>query len=36
MSLDTIKQALPAYAKDIKLNLSSVVDDEALDRKSVV
>ncbi|MGH6620197.1 MAG: carboxymuconolactone decarboxylase family protein [Alphaproteobacteria bacterium] len=30
MSLDTIKQALPPYAKDIKLNLSSVVDDEAL------
>lgn len=30
MSLDTIKQALPAYAKDIKLNLSSVVDDETL------
>jgi len=30
MSLDTVKQALPAYAKDIKLNLSNVIDDQAL------
>jgi alkyl hydroperoxide reductase subunit D len=30
MSLDSIKQALPAYAKDLKLNLSSVLNDPAL------
>jgi alkyl hydroperoxide reductase subunit D len=30
MSLETVKQAMPAYAKDIKLNLSNVIDDQAL------
>lgn len=30
MTLDVIKQALPDYAKDIKLNLSNVMDDETL------
>ena len=30
MSLDTIRQAIPAHAKDIKLNLSAVMEDEAL------
>jgi len=30
MTLETIKQALPDYAKDIKLNLSSVMGDEVL------
>ncbi len=30
MSLDAIRQALPAHAKDIKLNLSNVIDDATL------
>jgi alkyl hydroperoxide reductase subunit D len=30
MSLDAIRQALPAHAKDIKLNLSNVVEDGVL------
>jgi len=30
MSIDTIKQAIPDYAKDIKLNLSSLANDETL------
>lgn len=30
MSLDTIKNAIPDYAKDIKLNLSSLAGDETL------
>ena len=30
MSIDTIKQSIPAYAKDIKLNLSSLANDETL------
>ena len=30
MSIDKLKQALPDYAKDIKLNLSSLVNDETL------
>jgi alkyl hydroperoxide reductase subunit D len=30
MSLDSIKQAMPAYSKDIKLNLSNVIDDTTL------
>ena len=30
MSVDNIKDALPDYAKDIKLNLSSLVTDETL------
>ncbi len=28
MSLETIRQAMPAYAKDIKLNLSKVMSEE--------
>lgn len=30
MSMDTIKNALPEYARDLKLNLSSLARDEAL------
>lgn len=30
MSIDTIKDAIPGYAKDIKLNLSSLAYDESL------
>ena len=30
MSLDTIKNAMPDYAKDIKLNISSLVNEETL------
>jgi len=30
MTLEAVKQALPDYAKDIKLNLSNVMADEAL------
>lgn len=30
MSIDTIKNAIPDYAKDIKLNLSSIVNEEVL------
>lgn len=33
MSLDVIKNALPDYAKDIKLNLSSLVNEETLDQQ---
>ena len=31
MSIEVIKNALPDYAKDIKLNLSSLVNEETLD-----
>lgn len=31
MSIDVIKNALPDYAKDIKLNLSGLVNEETLD-----
>lgn len=30
MSIDTIKNAIPEYAKDIKLNLSSLVNEDTL------
>ncbi|MCD8563197.1 MAG: carboxymuconolactone decarboxylase family protein [Alphaproteobacteria bacterium] len=30
MSIDTLKNALPEYAKDVKLNLSSLAGDETL------
>jgi lipoyl-dependent peroxiredoxin subunit D len=30
MSIDTLKNAIPEYAKDIKLNLSSLVNEETL------
>ena len=30
MTIDNIKDAMPAYAKDIKLNLSSLANDETL------
>ena len=30
MSIDTIKNQIPEYAKDIKLNLSSLVNEETL------
>lgn len=30
MSIDALKSQIPAYAKDIKLNLSSLVNDETL------
>lgn len=30
MSIDTLKSALPDYAKDLKLNLSSLVDEPSL------
>lgn len=30
MSIDTLKSQIPAYAKDIKLNLSSMANDETL------
>lgn len=30
MTIDTIKNALPEYAKDIKLNISSLVNEESL------
>lgn len=30
MSIENIKEAMPSYAKDIKLNLSSLVNDETL------
>ncbi len=30
MSLETLKSQIPAYAKDIKLNLSSIANDETL------
>ena len=30
MSIDNIKSAMPAYAKDIKLNISSLANDETL------
>ncbi|MCP1335336.1 carboxymuconolactone decarboxylase family protein [Futiania mangrovi] len=30
MSIETLKSALPDYAKDIKLNLSSIANDESL------
>lgn len=30
MTIDTLKSAIPAYAKDLKLNLSSLAADESL------
>ena len=30
MSMETLKQSLPDYAKDIKLNMSSLMNDESL------
>lgn len=35
MSIDTIKQAIPDYAKDIKLNLSSLANDEKLNEQQL-
>lgn len=35
MSIDNIKQAIPDYAKDIKLNLSSMVNDETLSQQQL-
>ncbi|MEM9469708.1 MAG: carboxymuconolactone decarboxylase family protein [Pseudomonadota bacterium] len=35
MSIDTIKQAIPDYAKDIKLNLSSLANDETLNAQQL-
>jgi hypothetical protein len=33
MTIDAIKQALPDYAKDIKLNLSSILGDDVLNEQ---
>jgi len=35
MSIETIKQAIPSYAKDIKLNLSSLANDETLNEQQL-
>ena len=35
MSIDIIKNALPDYAKDIKLNLSSLMNEETLDAQKL-
>jgi alkyl hydroperoxide reductase subunit D len=35
MSIDTIKNAIPDYAKDIKLNLSSLANDESLNEQQL-
>jgi alkyl hydroperoxide reductase subunit D len=35
MSIDTIKQAVPDYAKDLKLNLSSLANDETLSEQQL-
>ncbi|MCI5060870.1 MAG: carboxymuconolactone decarboxylase family protein [Alphaproteobacteria bacterium] len=35
MSIETLKKALPDYAKDIKLNLSSLVNDESLNEQQL-
>lgn len=35
MSIETIKSAMPDYAKDIKLNLSSLANDETLNEQQL-
>jgi len=35
MSIDTIKAAMPDYAKDIKLNISSLANDETLNKQQL-
>ena len=35
MSIDEIKNQLPAYAKDLKLNLSNLVSDESLSEQQL-
>lgn len=35
MSIDTLKSMIPAYAKDIKLNLSSLASDESLSEQQL-
>ncbi|MEC8666092.1 MAG: alkyl hydroperoxide reductase, partial [Pseudomonadota bacterium] len=35
MSIDLIKDALPAYAKDIKLNLSTLSQEETLSEQQL-
>lgn len=35
MGIDTIKSAMPAYAKDIKLNISSLANDETLNAQQL-
>ena len=35
MSIDVIKNAMPTYAKDIKLNLSSLANDETLNAQQL-
>lgn len=35
MSIDTLKSMIPAYAKDIKLNLSSMANDETLSEQQL-
>ncbi len=35
MSIDTIKSAIPDYAKDIKLNISSLANDETLNEQQL-
>ena len=36
MSIDNIRDALPDYAKDLKLNLSSLLNDSVLDRAAAL
>jgi alkyl hydroperoxide reductase subunit D len=33
MSIDNLKAGLPDYAKDVRLNLSAIVNEEILDAK---
>lgn len=35
MSIETIKNAIPDYAKDIKLNISSLMNDETLNQQQL-
>ena len=35
MSIDTIKSEMPHYAKDIKLNISSLTNDETLSSRQL-
>lgn len=35
MSIDTLKSIIPAYAKDLKLNLSSLVADESISEQQL-
>ena len=35
MSIDTLKSAIPDYAKDLKLNLSSLATDESLNEQQL-